>query len=346
VKASYIGNLTHGLSLNALNINQMPLEDLSLGSLLLQSASSAAAQAAGIALPYPGFTGSVAQALRPYPQFGNVNRVLRPTGFNIYNAAEFTVQKHVGHGLSFLVSYTISKQLTNHPTFHGQGRTNAILQYTAQLRQAKQLAELDRPQALVLSYVYELPVGPGKRFANTNNPILKQLVGGWRVAGVQNYFSGTPVELTTNQTLSGGYGALWANRVPGVPIVLNSCGSIDPGDPAKKFYLNAKAFADPAPFTLGNIRALGDVRTCGYLNENISLMKDFGIGERARIHFSADFNNVFNRHIWQGMGTNIDIPSQFGTFGAVGFAGGSGAANVAGGASDPRIIQLQLKVEF
>src|SRR5581483_8951470 len=99
-RASYIGNLTHGMSVNGLNINQMPLQYLSLGSLLLQSATSVAAQAAGIALPYPGFKGSVAQALRPYPQFGNVTQDLRPTGFNEYNAGEFTVQKHTGYGLS------------------------------------------------------------------------------------------------------------------------------------------------------------------------------------------------------------------------------------------------------
>jgi hypothetical protein len=325
----------------------MPLQDLSLGSLLLQSASSAAAQTAGIALPYPGFTGSVAQALRPYPQFGNLTQDIRPTGFNEYNAGEFTVQKHTGYGLSFLVSYTISKQLTNHAFYYGQGRSNTVVQYTGQLRAAKMLSELDRPQSLTLSYVYELPVGPGKRFANTNNPILKQVIGGWRVAGVHNYFSGTPVEVTTNQSLSGGYGSIWANRVPNVPIVLNSCGNIDPGDPVKKFYLNAKAFADPAPFTLGNMRNLGNVRTCGYLNENISVMKDFRIRESAHLRFSADFNNVFNRHNWQGMGANIDVASQFGTFGALNIPSGSGGgANIGGGASDPRIIQLQLKLEF
>ena len=34
---------------------------------------AAAAQAQGIKVPYAGFTGSVAQALRPYPQYGDIN---------------------------------------------------------------------------------------------------------------------------------------------------------------------------------------------------------------------------------------------------------------------------------
>ena len=65
LRLAYIGSMAHRTYLNY-NLNQYPLEYLALGQLLNQPASSAAAQAAGIKIPYPGFSSSVAQALRPY----------------------------------------------------------------------------------------------------------------------------------------------------------------------------------------------------------------------------------------------------------------------------------------
>jgi len=68
LKAEYVGKWTHGLlsqgSAYAPPLNDPDVKYLSLGNLLSANINSAQAQAAGIALPYPGFTGSVAQALR------------------------------------------------------------------------------------------------------------------------------------------------------------------------------------------------------------------------------------------------------------------------------------------
>ena len=76
-------------------------------------------------------------------------------------------------------------------------------------------------------------------------------------------------------------------------------------------------------------------------------MKRFHAGERVTILFAAEASNVLNRHIWQNMGLNISVPSTFGTSGAVNFgSGSSGATIISNGASDPRVIQFKLKVEF
>src|SRR5207253_2796931 len=97
--------------------------------------------------------------------------------------------------------------------------------------------------------------------------------------GVQNYFSGFPVRVSTNVSIPGGFGAsgggIWPVRVPGVPTTLVSCGNYNPAEPTRNRYLNSSAFADPAPFTLGNTEVQPNTRTCPYLNESIGAIKSF-----------------------------------------------------------------------
>jgi hypothetical protein len=345
--ADYVGNFSRGLPNNTVvTLNQLDPKFLSLGPLLLQKVNSPAAIAAGIPLPYPGFTGSVAQALRPYPQYQRINQLATPEGYVEYNALQVTVQKHTGSGLSFLGAYTLSKQLTDASTFNGQGHGDTLVQYFKQSVGYKQLSDLDRPQMFQVSAMYELPFGPGKRFASGAHGAERWLVGGWSVAMSGNYMAGTPVALSTSQSLPGGYAAVFADQVAGVPVKLESCSQFNPSDPNHNHYLNVKAFADPAPFTFGTTRVLSNIRTCGYVNENISVIKNFSFTERVKAVFAVDFDNAFNRHSWIGLNANIDNPTSFGQFGSVALGvNGAGAINGAG-ATTPRNIQASLKVSF
>jgi hypothetical protein len=347
ITADYIGNFSHGMPNNTfITLNELDPKYLSLGSLLLQSATSPGAMAAGIPIPYQGFTGSVAQALRPYPQYNTVNQLATPKTFITYNALQVTVQKHTGSGLSFLGAYTISKQLTNASTFNGQGHGDTVVQYYKQAEFYKQLSDLDRPQMFQVSAVYDLPFGPGKRFVNGASWAEKWLAGGWETAMTGNYMAGTPVELSTSQSLPGGYPAVFADQVTDVPVKLESCSEFNPSDPNRNHYLNVKAFADPAPFSFGTTRVLSNIRTCGYVNHNISVIKNFNITERVRTVFAVDFDNAFNQHSWIGLNANIDNPTSFGQFGSVALGvNGAGAINGAG-ATTPRNIQASLKVIF
>jgi len=333
LNVSYVGTLSHGLPQGLMyRWYQLNTKYLSLGNLLSENVSSPAAQAAGIKVPYAGFNSSVAQALLTFPQYHYIFDWVTHTGYSEYNALQVSAQKRVGQGLSFLIAYTNSKQLTNLPSFGGQGTAIGYgnLQTNSQINN-KALGQLDRPQNLSLSWVYQLPFGPGKRYASTNSPVMRQLVGGWQVAGLQQYTSGDQITVATEQGILGNFGGIWANRVPGVPIALTGCGSYDPNNPAQNRYLNNAAFADPAPFTFGNTRVLPNVRNCPYFNENFSVQKIFQIHERGRVLFSADFTNLFNRHTWLGVNTDIDNASTFGRY---------------TGATDPRLIQFHVEVEF
>ena len=113
VEAAYVANKASHLPAGLENLNQVPIKYLGLGSLLSQDISSAAAQAAGIKSPYPGFSGSVNQALLPFPQFLGITEQIEPLGNSSYNSMQMKVQKRTSNGLAFLVSYTLSKTLTD-----------------------------------------------------------------------------------------------------------------------------------------------------------------------------------------------------------------------------------------
>src|SRR5581483_7438905 len=91
----------------------VPASYLSLGSLLYADINSPAAAAAGITPPYPGFTGTVAQALRPFPQFLTITEETQTPGHSSYNSLQIRAQKEYSNGVNFIVSYTWGKTITD-----------------------------------------------------------------------------------------------------------------------------------------------------------------------------------------------------------------------------------------
>ena len=90
--------------------------------------------AAGILSPWSGFQSvfgagaTAAQALRPWPQYGDVDNPLNPIGSVSYNGLQSSLQKRFTHGLTFLLSYTFSKTIGNVDSNSGPsaGAENAI----------------------------------------------------------------------------------------------------------------------------------------------------------------------------------------------------------------------------
>jgi hypothetical protein len=370
VSVAYVGS--KGTHLGALNIipNQVNPTFLSLGSELTMDASCLTsggcpnAVAAGVTLPYPGFNGNINQAVRPFPQYGDFNQEdnsFTPdrTGNSTYHAMQLQVNKRFTEGLSFLVSYTVSKNITDAdsagPGVSGFIGTNSFIGQNSYNRNAeKALSQLDTPQALVASFFYELPVGHGKRFLNGGG-VLDRLVGGWSVSGIASYKSGTPTTVygpcggTAGDVLFGGChftGIARVDVIPGVPET-NKSSSFDP---ASTPFFNPNAFSVPAPFTFGNERrSLDQARTFGGRNEDFTIGKKTRIlGDSAFVDFRAEFFNIFNRHIYRapgGFATPLGTP--FVPVGGPGcpgpFACGFGAVTDASG---PRTIQFGLKISY
>jgi hypothetical protein len=341
IDTAYVGSKGTRLISNLYVSNQLASSYLSLGSLLTADISSPEAQAAGIPLPYPGFTGSVAQALRPFPQFTNITRPFQNAGNSTYHAFQLKIEKRFSHGLTFLTSYTVSKTLTDSEAQIAVPFSSGAQDQFNQ-KAEKSISLNDYPQNLVWSFSYELPVGPGKPFLNQGGAVGK-IMGGWRVTGIAQYQSGSPLNVVADNTLPGQLGGdfLRANVVAGVPKRTK----VSPGDfdPARDRWINAEAFSIPAPFTLGNgPRFNSDLRGFAYLNEDLGLGKRTHITENVNVDFRVEFFNAFNRVVFGGpagnpflsgaVGNNLSDPTTFGKVGS--------QANL------PRQIQFGLKINY
>ena len=369
LSVAYVGS--KGTHLPALDIipNQVNPSFLSLGSELTMNATCLSnngcpkAIAAGVKLPYPTFSGNINQLLRPFPQYGDFNQEdnsFTPdrTGNSTYHAMQLQLNKRFAQGLSFLVSYTVSKNITDAdsagPGVSGFIGTNSFIGQNSYDRKAeKAVSQLDTPQSLVASFFYELPVGHGKRYLNAGGA-MDRVVGGWYVSGIASYKSGTPTTVygpcggTAGDVLFAGChltGLARVNVISGVNETNKS--NLNPSTTP---FWNPSAFTVAAPFTFGNEpRSLASARTFGGRNEDFTLGKRTRIvGEKANIDFRASFFNVFNRHIYSapsGFAPNLATPFQpAGSPGCPGpLACGFGAVTDSSG---PRTIQFGLKIEY
>lgn len=347
VEATYLANNAKH-SNDILQLNQLAPQYRDLGPLLLRPLNSPEVQAAGFRAPFPQFDTNLAlfRALLPYPQFNGVRGVSEPYTASTYHAALFKAQKRFSSGLSFLVSYTVSKYITD--SGWGPGAFGETARDTYNRRLDKGIQPFDVPQRLVLSYSYDLPFGPGRKFGANSNKAAKALLEGWTMSGIHQYRSGTPVSL--QGTLSQALPTVrsHADRVAGVPVRSSlSCSEMEFGNPLKNYIWNAGnplqaartgrplAFAPPGDFKVGNMPKVDPhARNCSVLNEDVSITKSISITERVRARFGADVFNVLNRHTWQADPQRNSITaSSFGEIRPFQISG-------------PRQVQLKFRVEW
>lgn len=337
------------------SMDRMPLGVLhpqywGLGPLLNQPLNSPQVRALGYTAPYPGFNESLPlyRALVPYPQFNGLIDNANVWTSGTYNAAIFKAQKRFSAGLTFLVHYTIAKNIASWSGAPGQ--FGAIPRDPYNLRLNKGLAPLDIPQRFVINYSYELPFGPGKPFFAHAGRVAAALVRGWTISGFSQYQSGTPANISgaLGQAIPTVEGR--ADRVVGVPVRSSvSCSDMQFGDPTRNFIWNAGrpaqiianrplAYQSAGDFGFGNApRVDPQARQCGLMGEAISVSKTLPITESVRIRFGVDAYNVLNRHTWRSSSDSLTAAN----FGVIQPFQGSGQAM-----SGPRQMQLNVRVEF
>ena len=113
LELTYLGTKGTRLGNNLVRPNELDPSYLSLGALLSQNITSAAATTAGIRPPYAGFTGSVAQALRPYPQYLDIQRRSDPSGNSTYHAFQTQLSVRAYRGLDVQMAYTFAKTISD-----------------------------------------------------------------------------------------------------------------------------------------------------------------------------------------------------------------------------------------
>jgi len=359
VDVSYVG--AHGDHLQAFmhDPNQGNPANMSRGACLQVQVSNQAGNAACtgqsvVAAPYAGFTGSVSQALRPFPQYGTVTvdsaTMDDPFGDYTYDALQAQVTKRTSAGLTVLASYSWSKNITNadseYPSEAGwEGNDAAGALNTYNLKPEKALSQFDIPQRVVLAWTYDLPFGKGRQFANQGGPV-NVLVGGWKIAAVQKYQSGTPLSVSspgwTSGIFAGGEGATGSSSRPNIVPGVNPNGVSKNFVYGKSLRFNPAAFTPAPNFTFGNApRALGNVRELFNTSEDFNVTKAIPMfTERVHTDFRVEFFDVFNRHRFTGFDTSIACAP------ATQNCDTSGEGEGTGLAYGPRNIQGSLRVTF
>jgi hypothetical protein len=284
------------------NINQVDPRWLPLGDLLRQSITSAAVAERGFTLPYAGFTGTLAQALRPYPQVQQITYEDAPNGNSNYHALTAKVERRFSAGFTMLGAYTWSKLISDVEMVQGGV---SLLQDHFNRRAERAVANIDIPHRFVGSFSWELPFGRQKRWLNQG--LAAAVFGNWAVAGILTYEGASPLPVRIPNSLPLFNGQLRPDVLSGAdPYVKRAGGDFRPGNTLTgetgDVLLNRAAFATPAPFQFGSFSPYASwLRGFGFAGEDFSVLKRVPIGEARFAEIRADFFNAFNR-------TNLTAP--------------------------------------
>jgi hypothetical protein len=310
VEATYVGNrgvwwnAGGMINPNAISEQLLAAHGLSLSNptdlkILAAPLNSPTAIAAGFGNPpYPGFplTATVAQSLRPFPQYGAItNWHWVPDGDTWYEALQMKTTKRFSRGLQATGSFTWSKQLTS-GVEDDFGRGDGVFVNNVFNRpNQKTLSAYDQPLLLVIAGSYLTPkwnIGSG-----FTGKALGWLSRDWQIGTLLRYASGLPIQSPTSTSNLATYTfqPTLMDRVPGVPLFTHdlNCHCFDPNT---TFVLNPAAWVNPPAGQYGTAATYySDYRYQRRPAENLSLARIFRVRERMSLQIRAEFTNVFNR---------------------------------------------------
>ncbi|MEP7362318.1 MAG: TonB-dependent receptor [Acidobacteriota bacterium] len=309
VEAGYLGSKLTRLGVPDINLNQLTVDQLALGSQLTQQ----------VANPYYGQippntslgtpTIARAQLLRPYPRFTTVTLYRNNIGHSTYHSFQSRVEKRFSRNLTFSAAYTYSRLIDDAgAVFDSAVLTGPVANFQAadsfNKRLEKDVSTGSIPHIFASSAVYELPHG-------------------FQFAAIVRRQSGAPLAVTqaTNLNAFAGFGIQRPNRVadPALPSAQRTTAR----------FFNTAAFAQAPQFTIGS-SSRNPVSGPHYTTADLMLAKTFTFTERLRAELRAEAFNVTNT-------PPLGAPN--GSFGNAAFGSISTAL-------DPRVFELVLKVHF
>jgi hypothetical protein len=261
-----------------------------------------------------------------------------------YNAFEASLNKRYANGFNFLAAYTFAKNLGN-----ADGNVGGFIQdaYHANLDHGPVVPDLRH--RFTISYLYELPVGHGKRWLGNTNAIADTVLGGWQLGGITTAQSGEAATAVMSTDLSNTGTIFYRPDQIGDPnnFSFNTASQAtdfncsNPGHQTLDCWFNQAAFATPplAPgqqstHMFGNSR-IGNLRGPDLVDFDFVLQKNFHVRESQALEFRAEFFNLFNHPNFGLPGgsseTAVDVP---------------GGAAITNTATDNRQIEFALKYTF
>jgi hypothetical protein len=211
--------------------------------------------------------------LKPYSEFGNIT-VNEPIGYSWYHSLQVRAEKRFSRGYTFQLSYTWSKLMEATEFLNASDP----LPYES-------LSSFDRTHHLVMSGIWELPFGRGRRFGSHLPKPVEFVAGGWQLNGVIQRQSGPPL----------GFGDVWTlfSGNPNDVVLPKDKRSVD------------RWFNTDAGFNKNNAQALGSnvrvsplrfggIRADGQARWDFSAIKNFRVTEKVKTQFRAECLNAWN----------------------------------------------------
>ena len=263
---------------------------------------------------------SVGNFGRPYfnrlPELDAILPMDFPQLSMIYHSFQTSLNKRFANGINILASYTFSKNLGT-----SDGNVGSQIQNSHDIAAERGPVQPDFRHRFVASYLYELPLGPGKRFLSNLGRASDLALGGWQVSGITVIRSGEAFTagLSFDPTNTGSFSAR-PDRTnnpndfsfgTGVQAALE-CSS--PGKQTLDCFYNQAAFQVPALApgqtfaTLFGNGGRATLRGPDQVNFDVAILKNFRVTERHRLQFRAELFNIFNHPQFGLPGGTVDVP--------------------------------------
>lgn len=244
------------------------------------------------------------QASQPYYQlFGRTAATNMWDGYLSanYHSLQTSLRKQFSKGLMLQGAYTWSKAIN---MTDDDGWASVGWNYAPVFRRNRAVAGYDRTQVFQMGWVYELPVGKGKQFANQG--LISQIIGGWAVNGVMSAYTGTPFTVgASGSSLNAPNNTQTANQIN---TTVNYPHGIGPGST----WFDVTAFAPVTAAATFGTSGRNLLRNPGVWNTDLMINRKFQITERINTDFRAEFYNLPNTSHFNGPGTSVSSPASFG----------------------------------
>ena len=260
--------------------------------------------------------------------------------FSTYHALQIELQRRLTGGLRVQLNYSFAKGLSD---FIGSsGDTNSYLT----LRNTRlETGQFNNTHQMNANFIYDLPIGRGRKFLRSVKGAPRQLISGWQLGGIMRYNSGDPLSLLSGRgtfnrddrsalnsvNVAGNLSRDALRDLVSVKTTGSGVFYLDPNlAPGTSSDASKVIFLNPDAGTTGSL-GLASVFGPRYWNFDFSTLKRTRLTERTNLEFRAEIFNLFNTVNFDNPVTNINSAN----FGRI--------TSITG---RPRLMQFALRLNF
>ncbi len=224
---------------------------------------------------------------RPFPSYGSTLNVYQHSLDAQYHGLQALLARQRGN-FNYTLAYTFSKVL-GFNAIEGAGPGLSQYNHTPYRNYNYGVLQYDRTHVASASFSWLLP-------EPQSEGVAKAILGGWQMAGILNYVSGSPLLGNFGLTGTGVGGVnLGSNEITGSPdsranpiLTCNPAENVPSG-----YFINPACFSAPSPGNNGAYN-VPYMKSNDFWNVDLSLFKNFSIGGDKKLQLRMSGYNVFN----------------------------------------------------